>query len=119
VVLKQEDGHWHNFVLDKRVQSYGESAFEIRQSETKEKNILIGVATDAILGQTDAYKNDEAMVYITGDGFVCEGGRDREAGRVVRDGETITVKVDRVKGKISWYVRNELLATANLLENMR
>ena len=35
------------------------------------------MATAAILGQTDAYKNEESLVYITGDGFVCEGGRDR------------------------------------------
>ena len=71
VTMDQEDFHWYNLVLDKKVHEKGETIIEIRQTRTKEKNILIGIGTETIFGKTDAYKHEESLVYITGDGFIC------------------------------------------------
>ena len=55
--LKNDDRFWYNFVLDKKIQDNAKTSFKIRQTKTKEKNVLIGICTSAIFGKTNAYKH--------------------------------------------------------------
>ena len=43
------------------------------------------MATSDIFGKVNAYKTPLTAFYVTGDGFICEGGNDRQEGRAIAD----------------------------------
>jgi hypothetical protein len=106
-------------VLDRKIQNYNDTHFEVRLARSREQNILIGIASPAVLGLSDAYKNPDVAMYVTGDGFVCVGGKEVEGGRAVLESETVLVSVEAGKGVISWAVAGKTLASAQLPQAMR
>ncbi len=46
------------------------SNYALKQTKTKSKNIMFGVATKAILGENKAYHNKECLEYDSADGYI-------------------------------------------------
>jgi len=49
-------------------------------------NILIGVATEAVLGINDAFQHKEAITYSTYSGDIWENEEGKAGGRKINDG---------------------------------
>lgn len=80
---------------------------------------MTGVSTSSVFSNRDAYSSQEVLAYVSGDGYVCEGGVERRGGRPVRDGETIKMVANLGAWRMEWWVGNEKLASAVVPEPMR
>lgn len=47
---------------------------------------MTGICTENVLGKKDTYNHPEVVTYVSGDGYICENGVERKAGRRVQDG---------------------------------
>ena len=65
---------------------------------------MTGIATNAVFGTTDPWKNKECLAYWSYDGNICENGGEKKGGRAVSDGEVIVIRVDTANWQIKWNV---------------
>jgi len=78
--------------------------FRIRQTKTKDRDILTGIATSAVYGQLGACSNKECLAYSSDDGHLWENGGHKKVGRIVSESEVIIMQVDPMKWQIRWNV---------------
>ena len=95
------------------------STYKIRQTKTTNKWIMMGIATNAVFGQTGPHNNKECLVYNSYQGYLYENGSGRQVGREVSDGEVIVIRVDTANWQIKWSVGSQELAATAIPQQMR
>lgn len=65
--------------------------------------VFIGVGTKSVFGDINSWNRD-FLSYYSGDGDVCENGLYHEGGEQIKDGETVTVRVDLLSQSVGWWL---------------
>jgi len=68
------NGGWCSFIRNIPIPTNVASTFKIKQSQTANRNIMTGIATNAVFGQINAYQYKDCLAYWSSNGKLFKNG---------------------------------------------
>lgn len=118
IIRKDNEGIWYAFILNQPLEPGQINGFKIKQTKTSYQNVMYGICTREVFGKINSYKEKEAICYNAYSGNIWENGSSRKGGMSIYDSQMVSIEVNLINNRISWFADSNKLGKATIPETM-